>query len=487
MGILKDILYKVPLISAKGDMNIRFNAIQFDSRKVEQGDLFVAVRGTETDGHAYIDQAIEKGAVAIIYECDPGKYNKKVTYVKTSNSALALGIMASGFYGNPSAKMCVVAVTGTNGKTTTVTLLHRLFRKLGYETGLLSTIENKINERTLTATHTTPDAVQINRVMAEMVQQGCTHCFMEASSHAIEQNRTAGLTIQLAVFSNISHDHLDYHKTFDAYIKAKKKLFDELPPLSVALINIDDKRGLIMSQNTKAVKKTFGIKKMADYKGKVLSDTMEGLELDIQGTTAWFPLVGEFNAYNLLSAYAVADLLGEDPVEIMTSLSSIDRVPGRFERVRPETGILAIVDYAHTPNALENVLITITRLRTKNEKVITVVGCGGDRDRQKRPEMAAIACNFSDKVIFTSDNPRTEDPEKIIAEMQKGVSPVAYKKTLSIVNRKEAIKAACTMAEKNDIILVAGKGHETYQEINGVKYDFDDRQVLSEMLDLMVN
>jgi len=487
MTALKDILYKVSLISTKGDMNKAVKGIHFDSRSVHAGYIFVAIKGTQTDGHQYIKNAIDKGAVAIVCENLPDLLMENITYVQVKNSAEALGFMASNYYGNPSQKLNLVAVTGTNGKTTTVTLLHQTFQKLGYRAGLLSTIHNKINEDIIPATHTTPDALQLNRLLSEMVKRGCTHCFMEASSHAIDQNRIAGLYVKISVFTNITHDHLDYHKTFDAYINSKKLLFDKMPGNGTALINIDDKRGKVMVQNTKAAIKSYGIMNPADYKAKILSNTMEGLELELDGINAWFPMVGIFNAYNILAAYGTGKVLDEDTIDLLTALSSIDKVQGRFELVKPETGIFAIVDYAHTPNALDNVLSTINELRTGNEKVITVVGCGGNRDKDKRPLMADIACRYSNHVIFTSDNPRNENPESIIEEMKMGVKPQDHKKTIAIVNRREAIKAACNMAVKNDIILVAGKGHETYQEINGIKHDFDDREVLREMLDLMLN
>ncbi|MBR9998102.1 MAG: UDP-N-acetylmuramoyl-L-alanyl-D-glutamate--2,6-diaminopimelate ligase [Cyclobacteriaceae bacterium] len=487
MSTLKDILYRVSLISTKGDMNVDVREIHFDSRQISQGDLFIAVKGTQTDGHQFIDSAIKKGAAAIVCEILPGQLPENIVFVQVKNSAEALGFIASNFFDNPSERLKVVAVTGTNGKTTTVTLLHQVFMELGYQSGLLSTIHNKINDEIIPATHTTPDSIQLNRLLSQMVKKGCTHCFMEASSHAIEQHRIAGLQIDVAVFTNITHDHLDYHKTFEGYIKSKKKLFDDLSNKSSALVNVDDKRGRVMIQNTKAAVFSYGIRNMADFKAKILTNSMEGLELDLNGILAWFPLVGMFNAYNILAVIGVGTILHEEPTALLTALSSAKRVQGRFELIKPESGIFAIVDYAHTPNALENVLSAINELRTGAETVITVVGCGGNRDREKRPLMADIACRFSNKVIFTSDNPRDEDPEMIISEMQRGVKPQDHKKTMAITNRKEAIKVACSMASKKDIILVAGKGHETYQEIKGIKYDFDDRKVLSEMLDLMVN
>ena len=462
------------------------NAVHFDSRKVEEGSVFVAVSGTQVDGHQYIQVAVEKGATSVVCEHMPDERQAGVTYVEVANSAQALGQMVANFFDNPSAKLKLVAVTGTNGKTTVVTLLHQLFMRLGYQTGLLSTVNNKINNAIIPSTHTTPDAVQLNALLADMVKQGCTHAFMEASSHAIVQHRMAGLKVAGAIFTNISHDHLDYHKTFEEYIKAKKKLFDDLPKSSFALVNTDDKRGKIMVQNTVSSVKTFSLKGVSDFKAKVLTNSLQGLELEISGDTiaaqsVWFPLIGDFNAYNLLATFGTAVLLGEESEEVLTQLSGVQPASGRFEQVHSADGVTAIVDYAHTPDALENVLKTIQNVRTKNETVICVVGCGGDRDKAKRPKMAAIATALSDKVILTSDNPRSEDPETIIQDMQTGVPASHYKKVIAITNRKEAIKTASMMAESGDIILVAGKGHETYQEIQGVKHDFDDKQVLTEI------
>ena len=485
MRLLKDILYKVSLVATSGNMEIEIKRIEFDSRLVIQGDLFVAIRGTRSDGHDFIEGAIEKGAVAIVCEEFPQQMPNDVTFIKVVNSATALGLLAANYYDNPSDKLKLVAVTGTNGKTTTVTILHQLFTNLGYNTGMISTVENKIKNDTIPSTHTTPDALQLNRLFNDMISHGCTHCFMEASSHAIEQKRISGLDIDIAVFTNITHDHLDYHGSFDVYIKSKKQLFDNLKKTAIALTNVDDKRGKVMVQNTRARKETYGIRNPATFKGRLLTNTMEGLELDIDGTTAWFPLVGEFNAYNLLVAYAVASLLGENPNDVIQEMSMIRNIPGRFEMVYPESGIFAIVDYAHTPDALKNILSTLDEIRSGNEKLITIVGCGGNRDREKRPIMAKIACQFSDKVILTSDNPRDEDPDEIINEMKKGISPQNFRKAITLVDRKEAIKLACSIADKKDLILLAGKGHEKYQEIKGKKYEFDDRKVLREMLELM--
>lgn len=485
MALLKDILYKVSLQSVSGDMEAEVKNIAFDSRKVEEGTVFVAVKGTRVDGHDYIEKAISIGASAVICELLPKSLDPNVAYVQVKSSEEALGIMASNFYGNPSRKLKLVGITGTNGKTTCVTLLFQLFRALGYNTGLLSTVENKINEQVLKATHTTPDALTLNQLMAQMVDAGVTHCFMESSSHAIVQRRIAGLAYDGAVFTNISHDHLDYHKTFDEYIKAKKLLFDGLSGDAFALVNSDDKRAAVMLQNTKASKHKYALKSMAEFKSKILSNTMQGLELDIENQSVWFKLVGDFNAYNLLAVYATAILLGEEPQEVLMALSNVNSAPGRFDLVDTTTGITALVDYAHTPDALENVLKTISELRTGNEKVITVVGCGGDRDKQKRPLMAKIACELSDKVVLTSDNPRTENPDQIIRDMQEGVSASHVRKTLVIKDRREAIKTASALAEKEDIIVVAGKGHEDYQEINGERFPFDDKEILKEMLNLI--
>jgi UDP-N-acetylmuramoyl-L-alanyl-D-glutamate--2,6-diaminopimelate ligase len=482
MPLLKDILYKVSLLSVSGTTDLHVEDICFDSRKVKKGDVFVAVKGTAVDGHAFIQTAVDQGAIAIVAEHIPADWNEAVPLIQVADSAKALGIMSSNFFGNPSSKLALVAITGTNGKTTTVTLLFQLFRSMGYATGLLSTVHNQINEDVIPATHTTPDALSLNKLLAEMVKRGVTHCFMEASSHAIVQERMAGLQLAGAVFTNITHDHLDYHKTFDEYIKAKKKLFDELPSSAFALTNVDDKRGQVMLQNTKARKATYGLKSVCEFKGKVLSNTFQGLEIEIDNTNVWFMLIGDFNAYNLLAAYGVAILLEEPQDEVLTNLSSVKSAQGRFEIVIPGAEITGIVDYAHTPDALENVLKTIANIRTGNEKVITVVGCGGNRDKAKRPIMADIASKWSEKVILTSDNPRDEDPDQIIREMQAGVSASHTRKVLSIADRKEAIKTAVSLANPGDIILVAGKGHETYQEIKGVKYDFDDRKTLSEII-----
>jgi len=485
MAILKDILYKVSLVSISGITDIEINAIAMDSRAVKEKTLFVAVKGTQADGHQYVDMAVTKGAIAIICEEMPASLKEGVTYIQVKDSSEALGIVSSNFFGNPSSKLSLVGVTGTNGKTTTVTLLHQLFRKLGYNAGLLSTVENRINDEVIPSTHTTPDAVSLNQLLHRMVEAGCTHCFMEVSSHSVVQHRIAGLTFAGGAFTNITHDHLDYHKTFDEYIKAKKMFFDNLPSTAFALVNADDKRGMVMIQNTKAHKYTYGLKTMADFKGKLLSNTFHGLELEVDRKDVWFKLIGSFNAYNILGIYGVAVLLGEDREEVLKELSSLESAKGRFEQIVSKDKITAIVDYAHTPDALKNVLETIQDLRQGNEQIITVVGCGGNRDAGKRPVMADIACKLSDKVILTSDNPRNEDPMEIIAQMQKGVSLTDQKKVLVIPDRKEAIKTAIVLAGGSDILLVAGKGHENYQEIKGVKYPFDDKETVKELFQLL--
>ncbi|GAB3229234.1 UDP-N-acetylmuramoyl-L-alanyl-D-glutamate--2,6-diaminopimelate ligase [Algoriphagus aestuariicola] len=484
MKVLKDILYKVSLTSTMGDMEREVNGIVFDSRKVEAGSAFVAVAGTQVDGHEFIAAALEKGATVIVCEKLPEAIQEEITYVQVVDSAKALGIIASNFFDNPSEKIKVVAVTGTNGKTTTVTLLHQLFVAMGYSTGLLSTVENKINEVVIPATHTTPDAVSVQALLRKMVDQGCTHCFMEASSHAIVQERIAGLKLAGAVFTNITHDHLDYHGTFDEYIKAKKKLFDELSKDAFALVNGDDKRGMVMLQNCKAVHQTFALKSAADFKGKIISNTLEGLELEINNKLIWFRMIGAFNAYNLLGVLGVAVLLGEDEDEVLRMLSGIRGAKGRFDRIAIG-GIIAIVDYAHTPDALDNVLKTINGVRNGNEQLITVVGCGGNRDKTKRPVMAKIAVSESTKAIFTSDNPRFEEPMDILRDMQAGIGPTDLRKTLTIEDRREAIKTAVMLSKKGDIILIAGKGHEDYQDIKGVKHHFDDAEVVTEILEQM--
>ena len=445
---------------------------------MEDTSLFVAVVGTTVDGHQYINQTIEKGAVAIVCEQFPEQLHDGITYVKVKDSAAALGIIAANFYDNPSNELKLVGITGTNGKTTTATLLHELFMQLGYQVGLLSTVVNKIGNEAIPSTHTTPNAVELNKLLRKMVEAGCDYCFMEVSSHAIHQHRITGVAFSGAVFTNITHDHLDYHKTFDEYIKAKKMFFDMLPENAFALVNKDDKNGMVMLQNTKAKPYTFALKSAADFTARILESGFSGMMLHIDKNEVWTKLIGGFNVYNLLSIYAVAVLLEQDKLNTLTAISNLNAVEGRFQYIKSQDNISGIVDYAHTPDALKNVLGTISEIRTNNETVITVVGCGGDRDKAKRPLMAQIACEYSNKVILTSDNPRSENPEQIINDMKAGVEPQHYKKVLSITNREEAIKTACMLAESNDIILVAGKGHEKYQEINGEKFPFDDLEIL---------
>jgi UDP-N-acetylmuramoyl-L-alanyl-D-glutamate--2,6-diaminopimelate ligase len=479
---LKDILYKTNITKVKGLTDIEINSIAFDSREVKPGCVFVAVKGINVDGHNFIDNSIQKGAVAVVCEKFPQNLKDGITYIKVKNSGFALGVISSNFFDNPSSKLMLVGVTGTNGKTTIATLLHQLFILLGYKTGLLSTIQNKINEQDIPATHTTPDALKINEIISEMVDSGCSYCFMEVSSHAIDQNRVAGLDFAGAIFTNITHDHLDYHKTFKNYLKIKKRFFDLLPSDAFALSNIDDKNGKIILQNTKAKTKTYSLKHKSDFKCKIIENQIEGLQLNIDGEDVWFRLIGNFNAYNLLAVYATAILLGEEKSKVLTALSSLKTVEGRFEYIKTQNNIIAIIDYAHTPDALKNILDAISVIRTKNEQLITVIGAGGDRDKKKRNLIGKVAAEKSDKVIFTSDNPRSEDPEQIIKEIKNGVDPVNYKKVISITNRKEAIKTACVLARAGDIILVAGKGHEKYQEIKGIKYPFNDKEILKKYL-----
>lgn len=478
MKLLSDILYKARIEEVLGSTHMAISSVTFDSRKVKKDTLFVATRGTATDGHKFIDNAIAAGAVAIVCEDLPEQRKENVTYVKVTDSSHALGFIACNYYDNPSQRIKLIGVTGTNGKTTTVTLLFNLFRTLGYNVGLLSTVENKINSVVIPASHTTPDALALNELLASMVEQGCEYAFMEVSSHAIVQNRITGIHFTGGVFTNITHDHLDYHKTFDEYIKAKKQFFDTLPEEAFAITNKDDKNGMVMLQNTKAHKYSYSLKNVADYKCKIIENHLNGLLLNINNHEVWVKLIGTFNAYNVLSVFAVAHLLKQDVINILTTLSTLNSVEGRFQYVKSIGGVIGIVDYAHTPDALKNVLETIKDIRTGNEQVITLVGCGGDRDSAKRPVMADIACQFSNKVILTSDNPRTEDPEEILNQMQSGIAVTDVKKTLRISDRKEAIKTACTLAKKGDIILIAGKGHEKYQEIKSVKHPFDDMEIL---------
>jgi len=485
MKLLKDILYKVSMDGVIGSTSTSVNSIAFDSRKVERNGLFIAIKGEISDGHDFIEMAIEKGANSIICEKMPDNIHSGVTYVQVNNSHEALGQIASNFYDNPSRKLKLIGITGTNGKTTTASLLFQLFTDLGYQVGLISTILNRIGKREIKATHTTPNAIELNQLFAQMIEEGCEYCFMEVSSHAIHQGRIEGVEFTGGVFTNITHDHLDYHKTFKEYINVKKKFFDNLPSSAFAITNVDDRNGLVMTQNSKAETITVAVKSEADYKAKVIENQFTGLQLNLNGKDIWVKLIGDFNAYNLLFVYTVAMQLLEDELEVLAAISNLNNVEGRFEYIKTPKNVVGIVDYAHTPDALRNVLQTIKNIRTGNENVITVVGCGGDRDKTKRPLMANIACKLSDKVILTSDNPRTEDPSAILEDMQKGVEPLDYKKTLTISDRKEAIKTASALAEENDIILVAGKGHENYQEINGERFPFDDLEILIETLKIL--
>ena len=485
MKLLSDILYKVKLEEIIGSTHVAISSIVFDSRKVKKDSLFVATKGAADNGHIYIQKAIESGAIAIVCEEIPKDKNDQITYVKVTDSTYALGVMACNYFDNPSEKLKLVGITGTNGKTTTVTLLFNLFKSLGYSVGLLSTVQNKINNTVIPSTHTTPDAITLNELLFKMEEQGCEFVFMEVSSHAIVQNRIAGINFTGALFSNITHDHLDYHKTFDEYIKAKKQFFNLLPSTAFALTNRDDKNGMVMLQNTKANKYTYALKNIADYKCKIIESHLNGLLLNIDNHEVWVKLIGTFNAYNILSVYATAILLKQDITSVLTALSNLNSVEGRFQYVKSPNGVIGIIDYAHTPDALKNVLETVKEIRSGSEQVITLVGCGGDRDSAKRPIMAAIACEYSNKVILTSDNPRTEDPEEILNQMQAGINPVDVKKVLRITDRREAIKIACSFSSKGDIILIAGKGHEKYQEIKGVKHDFDDLEILKETIKIL--
>jgi len=484
--LLSDILYKVRIRSVEGNTGIEIKDVQIDSRKIKQKALFIAVRGGVIDGHQFIDKAIEAGAVAIVCEEIPSEKKEEVVYVQTENSAAAAAYIAHNFFDRPSEKMKVVGVTGTNGKTTIATLLYKLFAVLGYKCGLLSTVENHIGDKVLPATHTTPDAISLNALMKQMADEGCTHVFMEVSSHAIHQHRITGLQFAGGIFSNITHDHLDYHKTFDEYIRVKKSFFDSLPASAFAISNADDKRGMVMLQNTNAKKYLYSLKTMVEFKGKILDNSLSGLMMMVNDVEVHFRLIGEFNAYNLLAVYAAAICLGEEKQEVLRCLSLLTGAEGRFDyMVSPKDKIIAIVDYAHTPDALLNVLATIKKLKKGFEQVITVVGCGGDRDKTKRPVMAEAACEHSDKAIFTSDNPRSEEPEQIIKDMEQGLSAAAKRKYISIVHRKEAIKTAISLAKPEDIILIAGKGHEKYQEIKRVRNYFDDKEVVKEMFEML--
>ena len=486
MKTIADILYKVHIVAVSGSTDVVVSGVQIDSRKVSHRSVFVAVKGAATDGHQFIAKAVELGAVAIVCKDMPAEQKEGVTYIQTSDSAEAAGVMAHNFYDQPSTKLKLVGVTGTNGKTTIATLLYKLFTCLGYECGLISTVENMINGNVIPSTHTTPDAVSLNALLKQMVDAGCDYAFMEVSSHAVHQRRIAGLEFAGALFSNITHDHLDYHKTFDEYIKAKKGFFDGLSVSAFAITNIDDKRGAVMLQNTAAKKLSYSLRSMADFKGKILDNGLSGLAMTINDQEVHFRLIGEFNAYNLLAVYGAAVSLGQDKQEVLQCLSNTTGAEGRFDyTISPKDKVIAIVDYAHTPDALINVLATIKKLKQGHEQVITVVGCGGDRDKTKRPVMGEVACEHSDKVIFTSDNPRTEDPMQILIDMETGLPVSAKRKYISIPDRAQAIKTAISMAQPEDIVLIAGKGHEKYQEVNGVKHHFDDKEVVQEMFELL--
>lgn len=484
MAKLQDILYNVHLQTVVGVTNLEVNDICMDSRNVSEESLFVAIKGVASNGHDFVAIAIENGAKAIVCEVMPPLLSEGVTYLQVSNSGEAVAKIADNYYGQPSKNIKLVGVTGTNGKTTIATLLYKVFTKLGYTCGLISTIQNHIGDKVVPATHTTPDAVNIQYLLREMVDAGCTHVFMEVSSHAIHQGRVAALHFAGGLFSNITHDHLDYHKTFDEYIRVKKKFFDDLPANAFAISNMDDKRGQVMLQNCNAIKHFYSLRTIAEFKGKILENNLTGLVMTVNDKEVHFRLIGEFNAYNILAVYGAAFCLGENIDEVLTALSMVTGAEGRFDYTISNSGIIGIVDYAHTPDALQNVLATIKKLRQGNEQVITVVGCGGDRDKTKRPVMAEVACELSDRVIFTSDNPRSEDPLQILRDMEDGLGSAAKRKSLSISERKEAIKTAISMAKPLDILLIAGKGHEKYQDIKGVKYPFDDKMVLVEMFEL---
>lgn len=478
MKNLKSILHAIPVQEVVGQLDVEVVSLCFDSRQVVFGSLFIAVRGVHTDGHLFIEKAIAFGARAVIVEKLPTEMLDSVVYIVVADSALALGIVASNFYDNPSKKLKLVGVTGTNGKTTVATLLFQLFSELGYHVGLLSTVQNQIGDRIIPATHTTPDPIQLNHLLSEMVEEGCDYCFMEVSSHAVVQQRIAGLKFTGAIFTNITHDHLDFHKTFSSYIKAKKKFFDDLDTAAFALTNEDDRNGQVMLQNTFAYKKTYGLHSGADFSARIVESHFDGMLMNIDGHDVWVKLVGGFNAYNLLAVYGAAILLEQETVRVLTAMSVLTGAEGRFETMKAPNGVFGIVDYAHTPDAVENVLQTIEKLRNESQQIITVLGCGGDRDKTKRPEMSQSALRYSDRLIITSDNPRTEDPLVIIKEMEAGVAPEQKSKVLSIADRKEAIRVAYQLAKPGDIIVVAGKGHEKYQEVNGVRHHFDDKEIL---------
>lgn len=483
--ILSDILNGVDVLDILGNKEIEISEIVFDSRKVIENSLYIAIKGTLADGHQYISSAIEKGAKGIVCEVLPEQKEEGIIYIKVENSSKVLGLLASNFYGNPSEKLTLVGITGTNGKTSVSTLLFDIFKKMGYSSVLISTVEYRIGDEVFPSTHTTPDIITLNKILSKAVEQGCQYAFMEVSSHGIHQGRIDGLNFRIAGFTNITHDHLDYHKTFLEYLNTKKRFFDELPQTAVAITNIDDKNGLVMLQNTKAKKKTYAVKTLADYHGKLLELDFNGMLLDFNGKEFWTTLTGKFNVYNLLLVFAIARELGFEENEILTTISKLKRVNGRFEVLKSQGGIIFVVDYAHTPDALENILDSINEIRTKNERLITIFGCGGDRDREKRPEMGKVATRKSTLAIITSDNPRTEDPAQIIKEIEAGVESQNFSKYITIPDRKEAIKMAIKFAEPKDIVLLAGKGHETYQEINGVRHHFDDKETILELVNIM--
>jgi UDP-N-acetylmuramoyl-L-alanyl-D-glutamate--2,6-diaminopimelate ligase len=474
LKLLKDILYKVSVNAVYGDTNVKVAQVDFDSRKIVKDSLFVAQKGTSVDGHLYIDKAISLGATTIICEQLPSYLEANITFIQVEDSNKTLAIIASNFYDNPSSKLKLIGVTGTNGKTTVASLLYQLFKKSGYKTGLLSTVQILVDTTVYKATHTTPNSVTINYYLHQMVLLGVDYCFMEVSSHGIHQKRTEGLEFAGGIFTNLSHDHLDYHVSFASYRDVKKSFFDSLPKTAFALTNLDDKNGNIMLQNTKARKRTYALKTLADYKAKIIEKSFSGTLISINGTEFWTKLIGNFNAYNLAAIIGVAYELDLEKIEILTIISQLESVSGRFEYLVSDNGVIAIVDYAHTPDALKNVLETINDIRTNNEKLITVIGCGGDRDKTKRPKMASIASQLSNQAIFTSDNPRTENPETILEEMEIGVSAENLKKIITISDRRQAIKTACKFSETGDILLIAGKGHENYQEIRGERFHFDD-------------
>lgn len=482
---LTDVIRRIPVTETLGNLNREVSEIVFDSRKAVKNALYVAIKGTMSDGHSFIASAIENGATVIVCEDLPENISELVTYIQVKDSSKTLGHLASNFFGNPSEKLKLFGVTGTNGKTSVTTLLFEIFEHLGYSSALISTVENRIGKKVFPTAHTTPDIITLNQLLADAVEEGCEYAFMEVSSHGIVQNRIEGLHFQIAGFTNLTHDHLDYHKTFENYLKAKKRFFDELPESAVAITNLDDKNGRIMLQNTKASHKTYALKTLADYHGKILEEDFEGMFLNFNGKEFWTTLTGKFNAYNLLLAYATAVEFGFEGDQILQVISELKRINGRFETIKSPSGIYFVVDYAHTPDALENVLDTINDIRTKNERLITVFGCGGDRDHSKRPEMGQIATRKSTLSIITSDNPRNEKPEDIIKEIEKGVEPQNYSKYITVPDRKEAIKMAIKFAEPKDIVLVAGKGHETYQDIKGVKHHFDDKETIYELLQIM--